>query len=596
LKTYLLFTVFLSLGICSCKKRDFNSSDSQAKMAFGQVSPSHFSKPEHTARYWTDVTSQMTNDPVFRKKATKGNELLPDSHPALRRIQDHAQRLHSLLLNEKAIPPGLPAPKIYIVRTPEKIARSLGAAQCFQRGFSPDLDWNQVPQEMDAGVKATEALMGTVPPGTLRTPCQLSTDEDVQWLLAHLPPDPLGVCNYFLKNDVVMGNTRCFKRRVSTASGDEVEVDFDQNWKSKTISWGTSTNAILFSDAFILSFGKEEEFLAVAFHEMAHYYRNHSSTLAKNSPFFSFAQNNARNEDPVPVEKSKLSRELQEAYDLFLVSDRQTIDYEPLPQLAYQLPVWDTLESIFVDSTHSAYLPARCSRGGCPRECDAALSIAKSPLAQSTLKSLSFVSRGHRRPQEKAVAHLRSLTPDIQRCFEKLPFSELKTSVNRDRILEWQVSDALNFHSALVNFQEFVELRLSQRKKAWKQLADSGLRMHSAESEADALAIHFMMRSGINPSHAVDANLTLTGIETFASLGTVGFQQCHKLARQGFKNPDGSWVQMLPVNTLDSHFQGCWRAYSAAQEIEAHANKMPAQFNSFDAKEWHDVRKSLQSH
>lgn len=108
-----------------------------------------------------------------------------------------------------------------------------------------------------------------------------------------------------------------------------------------------------------------------------------------------------------------------------------------------------------------------------------------------------------------------------------------------------------------------------------KQADEVGLGQYTSEQEADELAVEWLAKFGIDPSHGITAALKLLKLEAefpplTTSIGAYTYDQCVRAYEAKFRTADGRELRIPVGDYSDPHHSSCFRAFNMNREIETH--------------------------
>jgi hypothetical protein len=389
------------------------------------------------------------------------------------------------------------------------------------------------------------------------------------------------------------------------------------NLHGRTLVLPYIPNFVYYTKALIESL-PEEELVAVAGHELGHYYLGHIP--APNSTFQNLYKITGTNLDHKPMHDPQ--------YDEFgqqMFRTMSELDYANIARKEFQgmLP-----EGVYPDRDptrfHAAILfemsVALMSAGqqldldGKPfySQCSVGMSaLTQSPVFPKIMNQLDQYSSGD-------IANLDALDSIYEKCFEQVLFSHNHAPFKMEMLMQliagganparakyfpetidsagsylafWQelsknlhlkypkFSEA-NYRSAQTIFRKIDEIDSDEEffTKTLRELESVGneqrIGYYSYEQEADEVSLEWLNRMGVNPFHAIASewNMMRLGVggDKDSRSAELDYSACLELYNNDWRQPDGKEVLVPVGNYTDPHHQGCFRVYNLLLEQKVH--------------------------
>ncbi len=318
---------------------------------------------------------------------------------------------------------------------------------------------------------------------------------------------------------------------------------------------------------------KEEDMVAVLYHELGHYYRSHITAPDTLLGYFYANKGNInRPYKPIPdASLDAIGKRLAKYSNLgrFSAIQNQKVRSEMFSWMRMKL---------------FPRIKAACAAGSkCAHSCSAWLSIMEDPGFKAQLKGFP----GRALTSTKAALY-RVYEDALHTCAKNVVFSDLDpvaaAEINQAfkdfLISDYQVLD-LTVLPKFVSLDaeiKFANLLFEKRDaavaEAKQAAAKVNLGFYTFEQEADEISAEWLALVGLHSRSAIDAqfmfgkDMEKTGGNSLAS--EISMSECSSLLAAGWARNPGSRT-FIPLGSLaDPHHGTCYRIYNLDRDIRAH--------------------------
>lgn len=352
-------------------------------------------------------------------------------------------------------------------------------------------------------------------------------------------------------------------------------------------------NFVSVSADFLTHFPNEHEFVSILAHELAHYYKSHSTILDTEYNYYYF-QNEKSNlvKPPRSDEAEKLAKtvtatkwtSLRDMEGQVYASELLTV----LLGFSIEIPSINEKTGMFPEIVQKV-----CKVGTkCEKSCKDYVNygIAQSQARLELMGQLDdFNVAGFSEQNKKNVKDAEQL---IAKCVADIP-------IVKDSASEGLQEDAVllafslrkvpqNFeprptHTNLSEFLQYMTVNLRRSRQTalniYKEAASKGLGWYTVEQEADELSIEILSLLGVPLHSAVESNFRFLELEEKSGakfmkdshlVGKIPHKRCQELYKNGWKDEAGNPIFVAVGGFVDTHHSGCFRAFNMDREIRAH--------------------------
>lgn len=505
-------------------------------------------------------------------------------------VQAQVDRLHQALIARypermKNVPG--PLARVYVSEEPN--AFSLGYPTCIPRvrvvfdGVSSQVPAEIIPAAIHFDGQSN-GLTG-IPPS-----CARGSAEDLKSFvaaMAHTRPS----CPVRLEGSVLhmgkgcsLADAKGFDPRISNAEleaqGVAAPEDRPVGREATGIVFMRSSNFLAISTS-LLKQSSPDTVLATMAHELAHYYRAHTSSFSGEDLYY-FFRHPEMSADAAPTPEEGLN---ELGYTLL---SRGVIrkPFAPIEGLRYRLELAPAISQVAPTA-----LPRACTTDECVEACR--------PLAESGRRDgARLTGFPHKSRSERADAMYLRMDEEFAACAAKVPFSkQLSQALSGEILVRGESQLPLlrmildKVEKPFATVAEWADLMSRAFATVDAVLADvetqakaERLGFYSAEQEADELSVEILSLIGVDPRAAIENALNLQKItEEMApemsnfDLGLIPYEECKAMAANGWKDAAGNPVFVLFGSYGDPafHHSSCYRAFNMEREIEAHGYATP---------------------
>lgn len=324
----------------------------------------------------------------------------------------------------------------------------------------------------------------------------------------------------------------------------------DGPWRAETVSIFKNMNAVVVNRGLLARLPREDMLVSVIAHELAHYYRAHHASLLE-APRFWYRDG----EWPVPEHRTPLAPDRVPA-DLVQALDTAMPFLPRIAGAELGAATWPAMLGFLDDRT------AFCDQ--CPPSCEEASALLGRNRVLAKAMQRDWFPHAFRAPP----GYLR-FEASLRECLRSLPGDAASRLVRLTPVEPARIGHTENLWEALRRADALHEADRSVRLAQLERARALQLGLYTTEQEADEFGLEIATRfAGIDPVWVLREKLA-SGPWRSAE-GYPDFQQCHRMARNGWKRPDGSWESLIPMNTNELHHDNCFRAYNVAREIAVH--------------------------
>ncbi len=552
----------------------------------------------HTAGYlWQELTPQVFKQvvvPIMRMWTDGEAEYLEDDHELVIKSQQWIDKIHNELT--KRYPQEMaeiPRPIAKVLLDPTPNAFVMPIPVC----YSLPVVWGNPKNVFDVDENDDDIFAGLLKQVGVRSQTAddvwLSPDGIVMraWNRGHCVPrevngelekfaawfsDHSGGCKMTLKDGAKFG------LEAPQVAHLEGECQLDRSLAGTTYARrlvvGATGGMVTFHSG-LATIMDEEEFISVAAHELGHYYRGHV-ILNEKLDYEFFYKIGRRNDDKKPAADSSLQSFGEELKSL----EFNTRYYRQVKEQKFRSEVF--MPAIVAAASIAG--TQDCEAGACNETCAKLGELIQSDEFQDQIGRFPIavlsgdgIETYHRFEREFAeCAGAVKVTEEGSDDGSALSLALMKRSLQADSNLAPMLRGTPMKDTVLETIVAAQETLAEAEAKAaapLKKAHEMKLGYYTVEQEADEISIEWMSYVGLDPKHAIEAELVLGEFieEMYGQAGirpypmTVGAQECRDLYENSWER-EGDY-QHIPIGDFaDNHHSSCFRAFNLHREVEAH--------------------------
>ncbi|MFK7871600.1 MAG: hypothetical protein AB8C84_00300 [Oligoflexales bacterium] len=334
------------------------------------------------------------------------------------------------------------------------------------------------------------------------------------------------------------------------------------NMTSKNIVLDQTSSIITFFKGIFSLMEKEEDFVAVIYHELAHYYRSHGVALSHEYRFLYDSSHQDRTQRPA-VHQDKHFKDYFEAH-IYVKNYFSVLSDAKLEAPAYLISGEMAVKACDFHCSQSCKDVANWYRNGYQKQ-----AFGLYPFSNSSMLSTELYSKFER----AAELCLRD------EAYAPLSVNDLKwglyreiTPRQKDYIIKWlqkslndfnETDQGENLWEAMIGLSKQVKQKYLSSESLIKLSEEENIGWYTEEQEADELSLEWMAMVGVDPRYGVSAYLQLADMQDPS-------QSCRELQQRGWVDEVGLPARVSLGGFIDPHHDSCYRAWNVEQEIDAH--------------------------